>query len=107
VVVSAAIAGAAVGIGCTVLFSAWFMRYGEVAREVADATTIVTVLEKLDRSDLAGVESNLRMHLSTASLGLDADGDRLSASQKGQLRALRDRIGRLNSPTSLSAMPME
>jgi hypothetical protein len=73
------------------------LRDADTASHLADATTYLTVLERLYAGDSNDAANILKKELSAAEIGLSANRDRLSHTQSKQLSAIQQRISRLEA----------
>jgi hypothetical protein len=91
---AAIVVGIIVGIAVTAWVSSRIFRHGDIARQIADATTDVAALEHLAAHDAEGAVAILRVRLDASMIGLGANRPRLTNSQQSQVSAIEARANK-------------
>ncbi len=88
--------GAILGALCVAGVGAVFLRSTEDTHLIADATLYLSVLEQLRAKNPDGAGSMVTNQLRAAAMGLRADEDRLSNTQRQQFAAIQARLSKFS-----------
>lgn len=88
------IAGIVLGAAAMFTFSTSLLSSANSSRDIADVTTDVTVLERIEESDLTTVRQIVSSRLQSSLVGLSANSESLSSSQRAEFEKLQSRAAR-------------
>jgi hypothetical protein len=94
ILIVTAVGSMVVGAAAAAAFVGAFMSDATDSRFIADATLYLTALEKIGDGDTVAVSTALKEQLKMAILGLQADSDRLSVTQRKQYLAIQQKAAR-------------